>query len=274
MSLSGLQREIAPHYERGLERQRLLGGPSQLEFARTQEILLRYLPRPPATILDLGGGPGAYALWLARLGYRVHLIDLMPLHIQQAQQASDAQPDHPLERCVVGDARSLDVDDQSVDAALVLGPLYHLIERSDRVQVWREAARVVKRGGIVVAAAISRFASALDGLARNLIDDPEFLSILEHDLAEGQHRNPGNHPDYFTTAYLHLPEELPDEIAEAGLKHEATVGVEGPAWLLHDFEQRWASPTRRERLINVVRAIEAEPSMLGVNAHVLAIARR
>jgi 2-polyprenyl-3-methyl-5-hydroxy-6-metoxy-1,4-benzoquinol methylase len=44
----------------------------------------RYLPPSPADVLDVGGGPGVYASRLAHAGYRVNLIDLLPLHVEQA----------------------------------------------------------------------------------------------------------------------------------------------------------------------------------------------
>jgi hypothetical protein len=56
---------------------------------------------------------------------------------------------------------------------------------------------VLRPGGIVVAAAISRFASLLDGLISGWLGDPEFDAIVERDLAEGQHRNPTNRPEWF-----------------------------------------------------------------------------
>ena len=81
------KREIAAFYARGLERDRLSAGQGALELLRTQQLLERYLPPPPAVLADIGGGPGRYALWLAGRGYRVHLVDPLPLHIEQARTA-------------------------------------------------------------------------------------------------------------------------------------------------------------------------------------------
>ncbi len=132
---------------------------------------------------------------------------------------------------------------------------------------------MLKPGGVVLAAAISRFASTLDGLRLGLFDDPAFAAVAGRDLRDGQHRNPTGDPRYFTTAYFHRPEELKEEAEEAGLRHEATLGVEGPGWLLQDFDRWWDDQRRRERLLAVARALEAEPSLLGVSAHLLAVAR-
>ncbi len=270
-----LRDAIAPHYGLGMELERLRARTGLLEEERTREVIQQHLPAPPARVLDVGGGPGAYALWLARQGYHVHLVDLMPEHVAQAREASLAQPLHPLAGCEVGDARHLtNHANESVDAALLLGPLYHLVDRADRVAAWREAGRVLRPGGVVIAAAISRFASALDGLFRSLVDDDVFFDILRQDLRSGQHRNPGNHPQYFTTAYFHQPSELASEIADAGMSHVRTVGVEGPAWLLKDFEAHWNDAKRRERLKVIVQALSEEPEIIGVSAHLLSVAQR
>jgi len=265
--------DVLRHYEGGVEAGRLEHGPGQVERDRTRELVLRYLPPPPAVVMDVGGGPGAHAVWLARQGYTVHLVDATPLHVEQARTALAATGSSAWS-AVVGDARALAAPAEAADLVLLLGPLYHLTEREDRVRALAEACRVVKKGGVVVAAAISRFASVLDGMARHLIDDPDFLAIVADDLAHGQHRNPKGVPDYFATAYFHRPEELGSELAEAGLEREEVVGLEGPSWLLPDIAERWADPARRRTLLDLLRRIEHEPALLGVSAHLAAVGRR
>src|SRR4051812_32651913 len=115
---------IVNFYSEGDEASRLQTGWSQLEHARTQELLLRYLPAAPATIIDAGGGSGIYACWLASLGYHVQLIDPVPKHVEQARAASLRQPEHALASVEVGDARRLPHADNTADAILLLGPLY------------------------------------------------------------------------------------------------------------------------------------------------------
>jgi ubiquinone/menaquinone biosynthesis C-methylase UbiE len=263
------------HYEEGIERERLLrGGAGRLEYLRTRELLARYLPPAPVTVLDVGGGAGAYALPLAREGYAVHLIDPVPLHVDQAREASALQRDAPLVSAEAGDARRLLWNDDSVDAVLLLGPLYHLTSRDDRLQALREAYRVVRPGGVIAAAAISRFASTYDGLLRGFLEDPGFEEIVERDVREGQHRNPSGRPEWFTTAYLHLPEEVEEEVAESGFEVEALVGIEGPAWVLPDLDHWLEDPARRSRLLEAIRRVEKEPSLLGATAHIFVVGRR
>jgi ubiquinone/menaquinone biosynthesis C-methylase UbiE len=269
-----LDAEILAHYEEGLERDRLLrGGAGRLEYLRTRELLARYLPPPPVTVLDVGGGAGVYALPLAREGYSVHLIDPVPLHVDQAREASALQRDAPLTSAEVGDARRLAWDDDSVDVVLILGPLYHLTSRDDRLKALREAYRVVRPGGVLAAAAISRFASTYDGLLRGFLEDPGFEEIVERDVREGQHRNPTGRLKWFTTAYFHHPEELRDEVIEAGFVVETLVGIEGPGWVLPDLDSWLKDPPRRSRLLEAVRRVEKEPSLLGASAHILLVGR-
>jgi ubiquinone/menaquinone biosynthesis C-methylase UbiE len=165
--------DIAGFYALGHEAERLFTW-GRLERVRTQELLERFLPPAPATILDVGGGPCAYALWLAGRGYAVRLIDPVELHVAQAREASTRQPEAPLAGAEAGDARALPVDDRSIDAVLLLGPLYHLPVAADRDRALREALRVLCPGGVVLAAAISLFASTIDGVRNALLDEAGF----------------------------------------------------------------------------------------------------
>ncbi|MHC5736676.1 class I SAM-dependent methyltransferase [Nostoc sp.] len=266
--------EALIHYASGREQDRLSKGAGLLELARSQELISRYLPPPPAVIFDVGGGAGVYSFWLAQQGYEVHLIDAVPLHIEQARHLSQTQPEYPLASLAVGDARQLNRADNSVDAVLLLGPLYHLTERTDRIIALREAHRILKTGGFAFAAGVSRFASTLDGLFRGHLDDPEFVEIVKQDLIDGQHRNPNNHPRYFTKTFFHHPEELRAEVEEVGLHSENILGIEGPGWLLQNFQEHWNDVGRRDRLLEAIRWLETEPSTLGMSAHIMAVARK
>ena len=264
---------IESHYGTGYERSRLFpGGRPSLEYVRSMELLDRLLPPTPARLLDAGGGPGTYAAPLARRGYRVHLVDPVPLHVEQARQAASADPAAGF-TAALGDARELPAPDQSQDAVMLFGPLYHLTEAAHRRQALGEARRVLRPGGRLLAMAICRFASLLDGLYQGWLDDPDFRPIVEQDLADGQHRNPDpvGRPEFFTTAYFHTPDGLADEIERAGFTGPAIYGVEGPGWPLR---REWADPRRREEILFAARSVEAEPSIISFSPHLIATANR
>jgi SAM-dependent methyltransferase len=266
--------EVLGYYALGGEQGRLEEAYFPLERARTRELLARHLPPPPGVVLDVGGAAGAYALWLAELGYEVHLVDPVPLHVRQAEEASRARETGRLASARVGDARRLDFADATAGAVLLLGPLYHLTERDDRLAALAEARRVLKPGGVVFAAGISRFASLLDGLLGSVFDDEACARIVERDLADGQHRNETGIAAFFTTAFFHQPGELGAELREAGLTLDGLFAVEGPGAFVPDFRRRWDDPTSRERLLDLVRRVERETALLGMSPHLLAVGRR
>jgi SAM-dependent methyltransferase len=254
------------------EATRLGTGVFRLELERTRELLAARLPPPPAIVLDVGGGPGVHARWLAGLGYEVHLIDVVPRHVEQALAAVPGSP--PLAGAALGDARRLERVHSSVDVVLLLGPLYHLPEPGDRQAALAEALRVLRPGGLLAAAAIPRFVSLLGVLAQAARPGPEAVAIIDEDLRTGRHVNPTDSLEWFTRAYFHRPEELRAEVAEAGFVEVDVVGLEGPFWAAAAFDALWRDEAGRATAMQWARSIEREESLLGASAHILAFARK
>ncbi|MCS7480771.1 class I SAM-dependent methyltransferase [Umezawaea endophytica] len=265
----GIAPEVAAHYDEGAEQARLCTGRGLLELLRTQDVLRRHLPHAPAKILDVGGGPGTHAEWLAADGHRVHLVDPVPLHVQQANGLFGV-------RATLGDARALAAADAAYDVVLLCGPLYHLTSAEDRLAAWREAARVARPGGLVAAAVITRYASLFDGISRpSFPRDARYRPVVDHAVETGEHHPP---PDthWFTTAYFHRPEEPAAEARAAGLDVVATVAVEGSAGMLaeRDLEAALADDTHRDYLLWALRRTEDDPSVHGASSHLLTLARK
>ncbi|KUL23762.1 class I SAM-dependent methyltransferase [Streptomyces regalis] len=263
-----VREEILAYYARGKEDDRLRegGAPAgRLEFWRTQDVLRRSLPAAPARVLDVGGGSGVHAEWLAQDGYEVELVDPVPLHVEQAARIPGvtARP---------GDARELPASDAACDVVLMLGPLYHLPERADRVRALAEAHRAVRPGGLVVAATINRFAQLHDLLREERYFIPQHRERTDAVLADGRH--PYHEDGFFTVAHFAQPDEVPTEFAEAGLTVEGQYGVEGVAWLMGGVEDWLDDPERRETVLAACRHIESEPGLLGASGHLLTAGRR
>lgn len=260
----GVDPDLVAHYELGLEDSRLfIDGRPRLEYVRTLELLDRLLPPGPGRILDVGGATGVYAVPLSERGYIVHVVDPIPLHVEHTVQRARERGAEGV-TASLGEARDLGSFGVGYDAVLLLGPLYHLPDADDRVLAFREAVRVARPGGVVVAAGISRYASLIDGLKRRILGDPVFRSIVEDDLRDGRHRNPDvrNRPEHFTTAYFHLPMELEQEARGSGLRDVQLFAVEGPAWILESLEDL-------EDQLFAARATESEPALMAATSHML-----
>ena len=259
-----LDPDVLAYYERGAEDARLRDGVGRLELLRTQDVLRRALPPAPARVLDVGGASGVHAEWLAADGHQVELLDPVPLHVDQAGRCTGVT-------ARLGDARELPYQDASFDVVLLLGPLYHLHERADRLRALREARRVARPGGLVAAATISRYAPLHDALLAGRYVDPEVRERHTAILATGrQHARPG---EEFTTAYFHEPAEIPGEFADAGLTGPVTYGLEGAVWLLGGAEEQLADAGRLAAVLHSLRAVETVPGLAGVSAHLLTTAR-
>ena len=260
---------LRSYYDKGEERERLTRACGALEFERTKELILRVLPPAPAVVADIGGGPGRYALWLAALGYEVRHRDVVPLHVTQLEEE---RGELAIETAI-GDARSLDLDDGSADAVLLLGPLYHLESRTERVLALAEARRVVRPGGYVFAAAISRWAARHDAilLKRVYRSMPETLALVAGVERTGV-LPPVTPASFF--GFTHRPRQLHNEARAARLDVVSLVCVEGAASLLADLDQRRESVEDWRVVLDTARATESVPELLGIGPHLLATCRR
>jgi len=244
----------------------------QLEKIRTQEIILRHLTTA-LKIADIGGATGAYSFWLHDMGHHVHLLDAAEFHIEAATKISITE-NKPLASILMGDARQLPYDDAQFDMVLLFGPLYHLQEKEDRVKSIAEAKRVLRKGGVLLAATITRYASLFDGFWQGFIDDPAFENIVNQDIEDGNHFNPVNHPMYFTDAHFHTQKEIEEEFAAAGLSKFNTIAIEGFGWLTPNFMERWNDEDSRNKMLHYIKLTENDPVMIGISAHVMTIATK
>ncbi|MBA0054158.1 class I SAM-dependent methyltransferase [Streptomyces sp. AJS327] len=240
----------------------------RLELLRTQELLRARLPRPPALVLDVGGGPGTHARWLVGDGYQVRLVDPVPLHVEQAR----ALPGCAAE---LGDARELHAMDGSFDAVLLLGPLYHLVERADRDRALAEAHRVLRPGGLLAAAGINRYAALFDHTALAHLHRDSVREEVSAALG-GPARDESA---TVTTVHFHGATELGTEVTNAGFTGTEVRGVEGPAWsLLKAAEQVAGRPLDDSALfesaLTAARLADPYPELLAASSHLLALANK
>lgn len=255
------------HYALNDETARLWGtARGELTRLRTWDIFERFLPQC-GQVADIGGGPGTHASHLAALGYEVVLIDPVPRHIEHASKVATEAGFS----CHLGDARDLPLPDASFDAALLLGPLYHLAEAADRQRALREAFRVLRPGGRLLAEVISRHMWIIDATSQGLLDDQGIWDTFDLNLRTGVSNDPDRVPDEVFWAYFHRADAVRPEVERAGFNHERLVAVEGFAWPLGNLEDLLRNP---EQLVRAIRLTESEPSMLEASAHMIAVASK
>ena len=264
-AVQALYRRDAGHEWDRLERHRT-------EFAVSRRALDAHLPPPPATILDCGGGPGRYAITLAQRGYDVTLFDLSPELLAMAQEKA-AEADVTLSGFEQGTATDLSrFADGQFDAVLMMGPLYHLLDEADRQQALAEAARVVRPGGPIFAAFITRYAAHLDGVRRypeEAIDHPEIYDLIEKTGLLPQ-REDGQTA---FVAYFAHPNEVAPLCKSAGLDLLAVLGVEGVASAREESINTLTGDAW-ERWVDINYRIAHDPCIHGGVEHLLAVCRR
>jgi S-adenosylmethionine-dependent methyltransferase len=184
----------------------------RIEFQVTLRALAEFLPAVPAALIDVGGGPGRYAIHLAGQGYRVTLVDLSNGNLALARQKA-ALADVKLEAFVQANALDLSTfPEAGFDSVLLLGPLYHLHTPEERRMALGQVRRLLKPGGLIFASVITRFAGFRDAAINGysfVLDDPAYSERL---LATGIHDNGVG----FTDAYFAHPDEVIPLCASAG----------------------------------------------------------
>ena len=155
-------------------------GKGDLVRLRTWDIFDRYLPSG-GRVMDIGGGPGTHAARLAECGFHVMLVDPVERHIESARRRARVSDEWTFD-ARRGEARELPAQDGSFDVVLMMGPLYHLVNARDRQAALREAQRVLRPGGLILAEVISRYAWILDATCKGLLDRPEIWSDFTQNI--------------------------------------------------------------------------------------------
>lgn len=237
-----------------------------IEFDVTKTYLDRYLPAAPARVLDIGGGPGRYSLYLAEKGHRVTLFDLSGKHVNEGLQRAKAAG-LELEAAVQGDALELDGVAGLYDAVLLMGPLYHLTEAADRRRAVERALAVLKPGGVIFAAFISAYAVVMDYMYR-VAELPSAAEALQH-LTDGRNTEGRG----FTTSYFTLPEEARALMAGFSLEPLAFASVEN-VLLAREGDIAALPRPQYEEWLKIALALAEDPLVQGSTGHYLYVGRK
>ncbi|MFN8486899.1 MAG: methyltransferase domain-containing protein [Caldilineaceae bacterium] len=239
------------------------------EFAITLRALAEFLPPPPAQILDVGGGPGRYAIELTKQGYAVTLVDLAQGNLERAR-ANALAADVTLTGIQHGNALDLScIADSTYDAVLLMGPLYHLFTQQERVQAVAEAHRVLKPGGLIFAAFITLFAQLRFWARVNPTWLLEYRDYAERSLRTGIHE-----PHLgFTDAYFAHPNEVIPLLEKGGFSTLRLLGSEGVVAGMEDLVNQltgeaWAL------WVDLNYRLGQDSALYGASDHLLYIGRK
>ena len=261
--------EVERYYDEEFEEWERLAW-HKTEFEVTKRYMKAFLPEGTQKILDIGGGPGRYAIFLTQQGHEVTLLDLSGKNIRQALEKA-AEAGVKLDSCIHGDALRLSeylYKEEQFDVVLLMGPLYHLLRSQDREKALWEELRVLKPGGLIFVSFISDYAPIQD-FASGLYDFGDADRLLSY-LEDGR-----NQTEYggFTTAYFTSEKEAKGLMEQAGLEELLFAGVEsilcGKEKLLHSLSEEL-----QEKWIDLAFRLSRDKNLLGMNEHFLYIGRK
>jgi SAM-dependent methyltransferase len=255
--------DIRDYYDRELEHEEQRLVRHRLEFELTLRYLDAYLPER-ANILELGAATGRYTLELVKRGHRGTAVDLSAVAIERCRERI-AGSDW---RTVVADARTFEPD-EFFDVALVMGPMYHLVERGDRAQVLGNVRSCLVESGLCFSSWICRH-GILGDLLRNIPEwienDAEVASVLEHGYDP-----PGPREGF--RGYFARADEVASFHEEHGFETLAMAAAE-PAISADDESYNRLEGERRAKWLDLLFAVSREPSIIGASRHLLYVGRK
>ncbi len=230
------------------------------------ELTLPYLKRnrPPAYILDAGGGVGRWAVPISKLGFHVTLYDISPEMCKVAQHYVHKERVGNQVDIVQSDHSSINAADDSLDFVVAMGSLQY---SSDPSSVLKEWVRVLKPGGGIAVLVDGKFAR----LSRILLDNGALEALKLADKEKAIYRLDTGE---YATLHLFTPLELGAMMEEVGLKVELSAGliILGHALGHSDLDARLQENYEAFKRIELRYCQDA--SIAGMGRQILLIARK
>ncbi len=267
---------IRQYYKYFDEKNRLINTNSgKLEYVMTTDILEKNLPSE-GNILDLGGGAGAYSFYLAEKGYQVYLADLSEDLIMMAKQQARESGDSNLISCDVVNAIDLSIyNDNQFDAILLLGPLYHLLEKDEREKCISEVRRVLKTGGIVFAGFIPYLSGSIAIVDRyfghpNQVNADNLMRVFQY----GQFRNLENAG--FQEGYYPTSAEIEMLFRQNGFNKLLTRSVRGFGYEKEDMleQMRQKDPSMFDTVMKIINETAENSAIIEMCGHAIHVCQK
>jgi len=269
---NGYSHRVREFYESNVEMEWARLERHRTEFALTARALKKFM-QPASCVLDSGSGPGRYSLLLAALGHKVTLLDISQENLKFAQAKAKEQGVR-FEECVCASATDMSMfEDESFDTVLLMGPLYHLLDASDRSRCLREARRILRRGGLVFATFLICYAALRDAAKHNpewLLDYPDDAKCI---LEDGIYTFEGRENRPFTDFWSVHPNKVPAIMETAGFETQTLLAQEGLVSLI-DEKVNLLQGEAWEAWVSLNYRSAQDPTIHGAAEHLLYVGRR
>lgn len=234
----------------------------QLEYLTTMHYINR-LVAPGARVLEIGAGTGRYSVALAKAGYQVTAVELVEGNLAVLRKNAAG-----LENLTAHQGDALDLSrfaDDSFDAVLLFGPMYHLFDQQDVRRALEESIRVTAPGGVLMTAFLSVYAIMNDcylnehfreGLAENFTEDWQ-VRHYEEQLFTG----------YDVCGFESL-------FADKPVDHLHTLAADGVLELAHERSDFALSDEDFAAYARYHLAMCEKRELLGASSHLLHICRK
>ena len=265
---------IKKYYKNFDEKNRLINDNSgKLEFYMTMSILKEYLPKN-ARILDLGGGAGAYSFPLAKDGYEVYLADLSEELINHAKLQKNEEKLDNLISCDVVNAIDLSqYSDNQFDVVLLFGPLYHLLDESERTKCVKETSRVLKEGGIIFASFIPYLSGSIAIIDR-YFRHPEQVNVdnLNEVFNSGRFNNDSEKG--FQEGYYPRSREIEELFSQNGFKKKLIRSIRGIGYEKEDNIYEIQDKEMFDKIIELISKTSSEESIIEMCGHAIYVGEK
>ena len=264
---------VARHYDQTVFSDELVRLPTEcpVELLITQRWLGR-VAKAGDLVAEIGVGGGHYTEFLARQGCRLHLVDV-------SARLLDAVAKRLCERGL-GDAlagshhtsgaRLEGLQSEGFDLVLLLGPLYHLRSLRERQCSVEESARILRKGGTLLAAGINRLSYLRDLLRMKFGSVSERVAFHQQYLREGN-LDPEHAPP-IGWAHLTTAEEFV-ALFEENFERRAFLGVESFATMYQKTFNE-LSAAESELWLDLIEETGMTPEGIGQSDHFLFVGRK
>ena len=240
----------------------------KIEFELTKRYINRYI-KPNDKVLDLGGGPGKYSLYLAELGCEVTLADLSQKNVDFGLNKAK-ELGLPLSGMCL-DSRDLSsIEDGQYDHVLCMGPMYHLKDKDDRIKTIKECLKKLKPNGTIFVAFVSSYSFVWDYLIRNpeLILNNERKSQLNIMLDDENFVGQG-----FTDNFFIRPKDVHPFFEQFNLEKLHLINCESFLYL-REAELLTQTPEVVSAWLDLAEQVCEREDMLSLAEHIMYIARK